>query len=80
MIDYSERNVLGPPARASSWVKQNQMAPSVKSFSELQRQLIGAELGRREAASRKATSDAWLQAFDDVATAPPVLKVSKIDR
>ena len=58
-----------------AWVRQNQMARSVKSFSELQRQLIGAELGRREAASRKVAVDTWQLAFDDTATAPPVVKV-----
>jgi len=35
------------------------MAPSLKSYAELQRQFIFADLGRREADSRKAAQAAW---------------------
>lgn len=56
------------------------MARSVKSYSELQRQFIGAELGRREADSRKDALAEWQNALDDVATAPPVVKVLSTDR
>ncbi len=55
------------------------MARTVKSFSELQRQLIGAELGRREAASRKHAADTWLDALDEGLRVPEVVKVVDAD-
>jgi len=51
------------------------MAPSVKSYSELQRELISVELGRRAAADRKAAQAAWHSTRDDLATAPSLLQV-----
>lgn len=56
------------------------MARSVKSFSELQRQAIGAELGRREAAARTPAADTWLDALDKGSAAPAVVKVVEADR
>jgi hypothetical protein len=56
------------------------MARPVKSYSELQRQFIGAELGRREADSRKDALAEWQNALDDAATAPAALKVLPADR
>jgi hypothetical protein len=35
------------------------MAPPLKSYAELQRQFIDADLGRRETESRKAAQAAW---------------------
>lgn len=55
------------------------MARSVRSFSELQRQFIGTELGRRQADSRKEAAAEWQAAMDDVATAPQSLKVVPAD-
>lgn len=46
----------------------------------MQRQFIGAELGRREADSRKDALAEWQSALDDAATAPPPLKVVPADR
>lgn len=67
--------------RRSPGVKQNQMARSVKSFSELQRQAIGAELDRREAAaSRKPGADTWLDVLDERVTRPAVVKELETDR
>ena len=56
------------------------MERTVKSFSELQRQFIGAELGRREAAGRKAVTDAQLHSLDESLAAPAVVKVVEADR
>ena len=61
---------LGHPPMGTS----EPMARPVKSYSELQRQFIGAELGRREAVSREAALAAWHSAADDVATAPQLVK------
>jgi len=71
---------LEPPARASSRWEQNELAPSSKSYSELQRQFIGAELGRREADGRKDALAELQIALDDVAVAPPSLKVLPTQR
>jgi hypothetical protein len=51
------------------------MARPVKSYSELQQQLIDTELGRRESASRKAAEAALQMTSDDIATAPSFVKV-----
>lgn len=56
------------------------MARPVKSYSELQLQSISAELERREADSRKDALADRQRALDDVATAPPSLKVLPADR
>ncbi len=56
------------------------MARPSKSFSELQRQAIGAELARREASSRKQAASDWQDALDEAATTPPPLKVLPADR
>jgi len=56
------------------------MARPVKSYSELQRQFIGTELGRRETVSREAALAAWRSASDDTATALPVVKVGAEER
>jgi len=53
----------------------NELARSTKSYSELQRQLIGDELGRREADSRKEALAGLQTALDDTTTAPPALQV-----
>ena len=66
--------------RRSRGVQQNQMARSVKSFSELQRQAIGVELGRRETANRKPVADTWLDVLDEGATPPAVVKEPATDR
>jgi len=58
----------------------NELARSSKSYSELQRQFIGAELGRREADSRKDALAELQIALDDAATAPPSLKVLPAER
>jgi hypothetical protein len=48
------------------------MARSLRSFSELQSQFIGAELGRRHADSRKEAVSEWHAAgSEDIATDPP---------
>jgi len=57
------------------------MARPVKSYSELQRQLINAQLAGRDAARRQADHAARHAASDDAATAPyfvPVL--AAVDR
>lgn len=77
---YSGINVpraSGPDVLA--WVKRDMARPS-KSFSELQRQSIGAELARREADSRKPATGDWQSALNDVAGASPALKVVPADR
>jgi len=51
------------------------LARSGKSYTELQRQFIGAELGRREAESRKDALTELQTALDDAAITPPALKV-----
>ena len=56
------------------------MARPVKSFSELQLQIISAELERREADSRKDALTELESALDDIATTPPALKVLPADR
>jgi len=47
----------------------------VKSYSELQREHISAELGQREVASRKAAQAAWHSTRDDLATAPSLVEL-----
>src|SRR5579864_5316292 len=57
---------LGSPARRRPPGCTEPMAPSVKSYSELQREHISAELGQREVASRKAAQAAWHSTRDDL--------------
>ncbi|HXA28055.1 MAG TPA: hypothetical protein VN193_04840 [Candidatus Angelobacter sp.] len=56
------------------------MEAAVKSYSELQRQLIGNELGRRQAARRQAAEAAWHSTRDDLATAPSLATVLSTGR
>lgn len=72
---YSGNNV--PPASGRgvlAWVKRNMARPG-KSFAELQRQSIGAELARREADSRKPAVGDWQSVVDGAADPSPALKV-----
>jgi hypothetical protein len=56
------------------------VARSNKSYSELQRQFIGAEIGRREADSRKEALTELQFALDEAAVTPPPLKVLPAER
>jgi len=77
---YSGIDLSRTAGWGSSVGEQNHMARPTKSFSELQRQFIGAELGRREAGTRKDSLAELQVELDDLATAPPPLKVVPAER
>jgi len=56
------------------------MAPSVKSYAELQRQLISADLGRRESDRRKAAQAAWQGRSGHFVIPPSLVKAHFADR
>ena len=56
------------------------MARPAKSYAELQRQLITADLRQRQAVAREAALSAWQTASDDLATASSLAKVDDGER
>jgi len=56
------------------------MTRQVKSYAELQRQQITAELRQRQTVAREDALTAWQTALDDLATAPSLVKVDIVKR
>jgi hypothetical protein len=54
------------------------MKRPVKSYAELQRQHISAELRQRETVTRKAAETAWRTASDDIATTRSMAEVGAL--